>query len=254
MDVNSNKYTFIFATVMVIVVAASLAFAATSLSERQEINHRAEKMQDVLSSIGIKTVEEDGKEVFLSRDLAEENYQKYIVEELALRSDGSIDESINAFDVDLGQELKKPVDKQVFPLYIAEVDGERFYIVPLYGSGLWDAIWGYISLKDDVNTVQGTIFDHKGETAGLGAEITKDWFQDSFIDEKILDKEGDLLGISVVKGYTGGRDKEDHAVDGISGSTLTANGVQNMIQERLKHYVPYFQEHTDVKIQYSKNL
>lgn len=254
MDVNSNKYTFIFATVMVIVVAASLAFAATSLSERQEENHRTEKMQDILNSVGIKTVEKDGEEVFLSRALAEENYNKYIVEVLALRSDGTVDESKDGFDVNLGQELKKPADEQIYPLYIAEIEGERSYIVPLYGSGLWDAIWGYISLADDVNTVQGTIFDHKGETAGLGAEITKDWFQDSFKEEKILTEDGELVGVSVVKGYTGGNDKDDHAVDGISGSTLTANGVTNMIQERLKHYVPYFQKNTDVEIQYSTQL
>ena len=251
MNVNSNKYTFIFAIVMVVVVATALAFAATSLAERQGINHRTEKMQDILNAIGLKSVEQDGEEVFLSRELAEENYEKYIVEELSLRADGSVEESVNAFDVNLGQELKKPVDEQVFPLYIAEMNDERYYIIPLYGSGLWDAIWGYISLKEDVNTIGGAIFDHKGETAGLGAEITKDWFQDSFKDEKILDKEGNLVGISVVKGYQGGNDKDDHAVDGISGSTLTANGVEDMIQERLKNYVPYFNEHTDVKIQYS---
>lgn len=253
MDKNSNAYTFIFAIVLVIVVAAALAFTATSLSEKQAINRKAEKMQDILNTVGVKTVEKDGEEVFLSRDLAEEFYNKYIVEELALKSDGSVDESVNAFEVNLGQELKKPVDKQVFPLYVAEVEGERFYIVPLYGSGLWDAIWGYIGLRDDVNTVVGTNFDHKGETAGLGAEITKDWFEDSFIDEKILDSEGNLVSIDVVKGYTGGNNKDDHAVDGISGSTLTANGVANMLQERLKHYVPYFQENTDVKIQYNAN-
>lgn len=248
MNVNSNKYTFIFSIVMVVVVAAALAFTATSLSERQGINHRAEKMQDILFSVGLEKVEEDGNEVFLSRDLAEKYYDKHIVEALALRSDGSVDEEVKAFDINLGQEVKKPVDKQRFPLYIAEVEGERYYIVPLYGSGLWDAIWGYISLKDDVSTIKGATFDHKGETAGLGAEITKDWFKNSFKDEKILNSNGNLVGINVQKGYQGGNNKDDHAVDAISGSTLTGNGVTDMIQERLKHYVPYFQKNTDVEI------
>ena len=63
---------------------------------------------------------------------------------------------------------------------------ERFYIIPIRGNGLWNAIWGYISLKNDLNTIKGVSFDHKGETAGLGAEITKDWFQESFIDEKVF--------------------------------------------------------------------
>lgn len=253
MNINSNAYTFIFSIVMVVVVAAALAFTATSLSEKQGINRTAEKMQDILKTVGIDSVEVDGKKEFLSRDLAEESYKKYIVEELALKNDGTVDEDVNPFeDIDLGDELKKPVDEQRFPLYIAEVDGDKYYIVPLYGSGLWDAIWGYISLEDDVNTVKGANFDHKGETAGLGAEITKDWFQDSFKEEKILD-DGNLVGVEVVMGYTGGNDKDDHQVDGISGSTLTSNGVTNMIQERLKHYVPYFNENTDVEIKYTSN-
>lgn len=249
MDTNSNKYIFTFSIIMVIIVASALAFTATSLSERQGINVRAEKMQDILYSVGLDSVEHDGQKEYLSRDLAEEYYDKHITHALALRSDGSIDEDVDAFDIDLGGELKKPADEQVFPLYIAELNDEKYYIIPLHGFGLWDAIWGYISLEEDVNTVKGTIFDHKGETAGLGAEITKDYFSDSFKKEKILDEDGNLVGISVVKGYTGGNDKDDHAVDAISGSTITGNGVSDMIEERLQHYVPYFQENTDVEIQ-----
>lgn len=249
MNKNSNAYTFIFAIVLVVVVAAALAFTATSLSEKQEINHRAEKMQAILHTVGIDYAEIDGKQVFLSRELAEDSYKKYIVGELALRTDGSVDEAVDAFDVDLADEVRKPADKQIYPLYIAEVEGEKFYIIPLRGFGLWDAIWGYMAVKEDVNTVKGIIFDHKGETAGLGAEITKAWFQDSFKDEKILDENGNMVGVSVVKGYSGGNSKDDHAVDAISGSTLTSNGVTNMIHERLQHYVPYFQKNTDVKIQ-----
>lgn len=249
MDKNSNAYTFIFAIVMVLIVALVLSFAATSLADRQNVNHRAEKMQSILNSIGIDSVMKEGQKVYMTRNMASDYYDKFITKQLTLRSDGSVDESVNAFDVDLAQELKKPVDKQVFPLYIANVKGKKYYIIPLRGFGLWDAIWGYISLEDDVDTVKGAIFDHKGETAGLGAEITKDWFANSFKNEQVLDKNGNVVGISVVKGYNGGNNKEDHAVDAISGATLTGNGVTNMIHERLKHYVPYFQENTDVKIQ-----
>lgn len=253
MNVNSNSYTFIFSIVLVVVVAAALAFTATSLAERQGLNHRAEKMQDILASIGITTVEQDGKEVFLSRDLVENSFNKYITDQLTLKADGSVNEEIKAFDVDLAQQIRKPAKDQLFPLYIANVEGKNYYILPLYGAGLWDAIWGYISLEDDLSTVVGTIFDHKGETAGLGAEITKSFFTDSFKDEKILDKDGNLVGVAVVKGYRGGNNKDDHAVDAISGATITGDGVSDMIQERLRHYVPYFQKNTDVKIQLSSN-
>jgi len=235
---NSNGYTFIFAIIMVVVVASVLAFAATSLQPLQNENVRKEKMQNILATIGVET----------DRDGAEELYNKYITETIALKEDGSVDESADAFTVDLAKELKKPVDKQIYPLYEANVDGEKYYIVPLRGKGLWDAIWGYVSLKDDVNTIKGAVFDHKGETPGLGGEITQVWFQQRFADEKIFDGSGNLIGVSVVKGNVGPSNKDDNKVDAISGATITGNGVSDMISERLKHYLPYFKKQQDIKV------
>ncbi|WP_340203002.1 Na(+)-translocating NADH-quinone reductase subunit C [Ascidiimonas sp. W6] len=231
MNRDSNAYTFIFATIMVIVVASALAFAATGLKERQDDNVRKEKMQNILTTIGVET----------DRDGAEELYNKYITKAVTVKSDGTIDESVNAFQVDLKKELKKPIAEQNFPLYLADVEGTKYYIVPLRGSGLWDAIWGYVSLKNDLNTIKGTVFDHKGETPGLGAEITQAWFEKRFEEEKIYDENGDFIGVSVVKGYSGGNNKEDNAVDAISGATITGDGVSDMIKERLEHYLPYLE-------------
>ena len=177
-----------------------------------------------------------------SRDEAEKSYKKYIVEELALKIDGSINENINPFsDLNLAKELKKDYEDQHFPLYVAEINSEKYYIIELRGTGLWDAIWGYISLKSDFNTVNGVSFDHKGETAGLGAEITKDWFKESFKDEKIFNSDGELVGITVLKGNNDPNniDKDDHEVDAISGSTITGDGVTDMIYERVNNYLPY---------------
>ena len=107
---------------------------------------------------------------------------------------------------------------------------------------MWDAIWGYIALKEDQNTIKGAVFDHKAETAGLGAEITQKWFQNRFVGEKILDQQGSLKGIVVSKTNNdpNDTDKEDHEVDAISGATITGDGVTDMIMERLTHYMPYF--------------
>ena len=109
---------------------------------------------------------------------------------------------------------------------------------------MWNAIWGYIALKEDKNTIQGAVFDHTGETAGLGAEITQQWFQDRFVDEKVFDNSGTLVGISVSKTNNdpNDTDKEDHEVDAISGATITGDGVSAMILERLQHYLPYFKK------------
>ena len=231
MNRDSNAYTFIFATLMVLVVASSLAFTASSLKDLQDSNVRKEKMQNILSTIGIET----------DREKAESLYKEYITAQLSLKASGDIDQNVNAFEISLKNEIKKPIIEQRFPLYEANVDGSIYYIVPLRGVGLWDAIWGYIALKEDRNTIQGAVFDHKGETAGLGAEITQQWFKDRFVGEKLFNAQGQLVGISVSKTNNDpkDKDKDDHEVDAISGATITGDGVTDMILERFKHYLPY---------------
>ena len=139
-------------------------------------------------------------------------------------------------------EVKKDSETQRFPLYIANVENEKFYVIPLRGAGLWAEIWGYIALKEDINTIKGVSFDHKSETAGLGAEITEDWFIDSFTGEKINDSQGNFVGVYLTKSNNDPRneDKMDNEVDAISGATITGDGVSDMIIERIQNYIPYF--------------
>ena len=232
MSRDSNLYTFLFVGIMIVGIASILAYTSQTLKPMQDENVKNEKMQNILSTVGIN----------VSREEAEKSYKKYIVEELALKIDGSINENINPFsDLNLAKELKKDYEDQHFPLYVAEINSEKYYIIELRGTGLWDAIWGYISLKSDFNTVNGVSFDHKGETAGLGAEITKDWFKESFKDEKIFNSDGELVGITVLKGNNDPNnfDKDDHEVDAISGSTIRGVGVTDMIYERVNNYLPY---------------
>ena len=232
MSRESNLYTFLFVGIMIVGIASILAYTSQTLKPMQDENVKNEKMQNILSTVGIN----------VSREEAEKSYKKYIVEELALKIDGSINENINPFsDLNLAKELKKDYEDQHFPLYVAEINSEKYYIIELRGTGLWDAIWGYISLKSDFNTVNGVSFDHKGETAGLGAEITKEWFKESFKDEKIFNSNGELVGIKVLKGNNDPNniDKDDHEVDAISGSTITGDGVTDMIYERVNNYLPY---------------
>jgi Na+-transporting NADH:ubiquinone oxidoreductase subunit C len=234
MNRDSNIYTFLFVGIMIVGIASILAYTSQTLKPMQDENVKNEKMQNILSTVGIN----------VSREDAEESYSKYITQELALKMDGTVNESLNPFsNLNLAKELKKDYKDQHFPLYIADIDSERYYIIELRGVGLWDAIWGYISLKSDFNTINGVSFDHKGETAGLGAEITKDWFKDSFIDEKVFNKQGKLVGITVLKGNNdpNNSDKDDHEVDAISGSTITGDGVTDMIKERLNNYLPYLE-------------
>ncbi|MDG2396172.1 MAG: NADH:ubiquinone reductase (Na(+)-transporting) subunit C [Flavobacteriaceae bacterium] len=243
MDRDSNSYTFLFSAIMVIVVASTLAFTASVLKEKQNENVRKEKMQNILSTIGVLT----------DRDGAEKLYKIHIIEEITLKKDGKTDDKIKAFSIDLKKEIRKPVEMQRFPLYVASVKEFKYYIFPLRGSGLWDAIWGYLALEEDMKTIKGVVFDHKGETAGLGAEITQEWFQDSFKGEKIIDVNGSLVGISVskVNNDPKGLDKQDHEVDAISGATITGDGLSDMIYERLSNYMIYLKNN---KLNKKQNL
>ena len=91
MDRNSNVYTFIFAIVMVIVVAAALAFTATTLKPLQAENVKKEKMQNILSTIGVN----------VDRNEAGDSFDQYVKQQLALNADGSVNESVEAFGIDL---------------------------------------------------------------------------------------------------------------------------------------------------------
>jgi len=227
MNRNSNAYTFLFAIILVVIVASLLAFVSESTKEKRAMNIKLEKMQNILSTIGVDVSREEAGKVF----------KDYVKQELSLKSDGSIDANVNAFEINLKHETKKPVNEQRFPIYVTEKDGKKNYVIPLFGAGLWDSIWGYISLADDENTVIGASFDHKGETPGLGAEINQSWFEDQFKGEQIMEG-SKFVSVKVVKGGTPASDK--HGVDGISGGTITSDGVSLMIEERLQRYLAYF--------------
>lgn len=226
-DINKNSYTLIFSTIMVVVVAAVLSFTASSLKPLQDSNTTQEKMQNILSSVGVE----------VTRAEAAEKYPEIIKQELVLR-DNKIVDGLEAFEIEIGHEIRKPIADRDAPLYVAEIDGSTYYIVPIYGSGLWGPIWGYISLQDDINTIFGAVFDHEGETPGLGAEIREKAFGNQFKGKKILDDNLQFVGIDVIKGSA----KTIHEVDGISGGTSTSTGVEEMIKDCLQAYIPYLKE------------
>ena len=253
MDINKNSYTFGFAAIMVIIVAALLSGLSILLKDPQQRNVELEKKQNILQSVGID----------VSREQSELEYSTYIKKELVLNNRGEVvnqyktsyldsllminnDESnellddINkqrAFSIDLSKEIKKDISEQKLPLYIAEVEGETKYIIPLRGKGLWGPIWGFIAFNDDLNTVFAAVFDHEKETPGLGAEINTPEFQIPFTGKTIIE-EGELVSIIVQKGGSNG---DIHKVDAISGGTITSDGVTDMIEERLERYITYFE-------------
>lgn len=234
MDVNKNSYTFLFATIMVVVVAALLSSAAIFLKGPQDENIRREKMQNILYTIGVRDAADETQPI--SRDLAADKYQEYVKQELVLVN-GEVQEGVKAFGIDMAKELKKPVEQRQYPLYVAENEGSTFYIIPVRGKGLWGPIWGYIALGEDMNEIVGASFDHKGETPGLGADIVKPAFSNQFVGKEIFNDAGEFVSIEVVKGNASG----EHQVDGISGGTITSVGVQDMLKDCIVNYLSFFE-------------
>jgi Na+-transporting NADH:ubiquinone oxidoreductase subunit C len=238
---DKNVYTVIFAVLMVIVVGSVLAFAASGFKGRIDENKRIEKQQNILYAMGVNENDESSV-TFVSKDIIADEFDKYISSQIVIQGD-NISEDPNAYLIDIKKEksLAKEADYQRrLPLFIGQKDGKTLYVAPIRGKGLWDAIWGFIAMDEDM-VVQGAFFDHKGETAGLGANINKRFFMDDFIGEHLM-SDGVFKGIKVAKGNADplNIDKTDNEVDAIAGSTITGDGVTAMLKNELRLYLPYF--------------
>jgi len=238
---DSNVYTLIFAIVMVIVVGSMLAFFASSLKPNIDENKRIEKQQNILYAMGVNENDESSAN-FVSTAVAGQEFSKYIKKQLVIEGDNiTEDEKAYLIDVKKEQAKAKKGGTRRLPLFVGEKDGNTFYVAPIYGKGLWDAIWGYVSMDENM-VVQGAYFDHKGETPGLGANIKQRYFMDDFYGEHLLTEAGVFKGITVAKGNNDPKneDKTDYEVDAIAGATITGDGVSAMIKSDLSLYVPYF--------------
>lgn len=234
MDRQGNKYTFLYASVMVIVVATVLAFISEALTPIQKKNEEEAKMIDILRSVNIEST---------TADVAEK-YNKYIGDKVFIvnyEGERQETDAQTAFNIDLSKEVRKPLSDRQYPVYECHLDeGEIKYILPVRGKGLWGPIWGYIALNEDKNTIYGTTFDHKGETPGLGAEIANQAFQQQFVGKTIFNEGGELVSIDVVKG--GAPDDAPHGVDAISGGTITSQGVENMLMDYFSGYEAFLKK------------
>jgi Na+-transporting NADH:ubiquinone oxidoreductase subunit C len=221
MNRDSNTYTFLYASGLVIIVAAVLSFTAISLKDRQDQNIRVAKKIEILKSVNVESTAID----------AEAKYEELIKTTYVLNCKGEQVEG-NAFDIDLSKEVKKSTAERHLPVYIYSDAGDEKFILPVMGKGLWGPIWGYIALNEDKNTIFGATFSHKSETPGLGAEITLPAFQDQF-KGKLIQKDNKVY-FEVAKGKADPDDK--NAVDGITGGTLTSKGLEAMMNQCLSAY------------------
>lgn len=218
---------------MVIVVAVILSMAATLLQPRQARNLELEKKKSILESINIPA----------GFSNADELYRKYITDSYVLDYKGEKKTGVEAFNVVLKNEQRKPPEQQNLPMFVATNDkGERLTIIPLEGKGLWGPIYGYISFLPDLNTIYGVTFDHKGETPGLGAEINTPWFEGQFAGKKIFE-DNRFVSVKVLKSNE--KPVENHSVDAISGGTITSKGLEAMLYNCIKNYEDFLRKNAE---------
>ena len=242
LNTEKNSYTVIFAAVMVVIVGTILAYVSSSLSGKIEENKRLEKQQNILYAMGVNENSGEGSVDFVPTDRVAGEFSKYIKEQLIIEGD-KITKDDQAYLIDLKKQATaaKEGKTRKLPLFIGDKDGKTFYIIPMRGKGLWDAIWGFVAL-DDQMVVQGVYFDHAGETPGLGANIKQRYFMDDFVGESILDGTK-YAGITVAKGNNDplNQIKDDNEVDALAGATITGNGVSAMISESVNLYKDYLE-------------
>lgn len=239
MNKNSNTYIIAYATVLVVVVAAVLSYTAISLRPLQQANVLIEKKGAILASIGQgkeAATAPEGKDKYIDTQ-----YDKYIKSSFFVNATGERTDvdAKTALDA-LGNLAEVFEKKEAMPVFEADIDGKIIYVVPVTGKGLWGPVWGYLALNADCNTVEGAVFDHKGETPGLGAEISLPQFQNQFIGKQFFEN-GKFTSINLTKG-SGSSTGNPYAVDAISGGTLTSNGVRDMLKNCLGDYVPFFEK------------
>ena len=230
---QSNSYIILYSAALTVVCALALAFASISLKDRQDANIAREKKLNILSTV--MTVDETAD--------VDKLYSERITEKV-VDFNGQVGADKKASDIDVAKQYKEAAEKRQLPVYEVKSTSNpevvEFVVVPVYGYGLWNNIWGYVALKSDFNTIEGVKFQHAGETPGLGARIEAAEIQDRYKGKTVFEA-GKIASVVMQKGEVGNEKyaSEQHKVDGMSGATLTGKGVNNMLQDYLQCYANY---------------
>ena len=232
---QSNTYIVFYAAVLTVVCGGLLALAAEGLKEKQQFNIDMEQKKNILSTV---IALEEGANV---NDIYSKKVKSFVVD-----FQGNVKDGILPKDVNLAAEYKKAPTDRLLPVYEFKSESDpnktEFVVLPVFGYGLWNNIWGFVALKSDLNTIQGVKFQHAGETPGLGARIESDEeIQDRYKGKTIYEG-GNLVSVTMMKGEGKDYTSQPHAVDGMSGATLTAKGVNNMLKDYLASYENYLKK------------
>ena len=209
LDTNSNAYTVIYATIIVVIVAVMLALVSQVLSPRQEANRLLDQQKQILVALNQNYDNTDPAALYLSL-------------------------------------VKDTIDVNGAPVFVANIEGNTKYVLKLHGAGLWGGIGGYLALDADKNTIYGINFNHESETPGLGAEIVTEKFRSQFPGKHIRNAAGEVVSVAVLKAGKVADGQEQ--VDALSGATITCDGVSTMIATNLAEYAEFLNEDSNVYV------
>lgn len=230
---QSNKYTIVFAFTVCVILSILLSATYMSLKDRQELNRKLDKQKNILIAAGFSPENSDDVEkIFMTR-----------VKPLVLNLSGDI-----VLDK-LPDQIKSKESGKLLPLFkISKFENKKeteSFVYPVDGKGLWSTMYGYLAVTPNGRIIKGITFYKQGETPGLGGEIEKEWFRKNFIGKKIYNG-NKIVGINVVKGkakdHMSYKTHSKHMVDGISGATLTCNGITKMLKINPKKYASFFNQ------------
>ena len=224
---------------MALIVGGLLAGVSTLLKDQQEEQVALDKQKQILSSV----MSLDGVENVQA--LYGERITAYVV-----NIDGDrVETELPAEDIDIAKEFKNKKDpaERLYPVF--EFKGEsgqtEAYILPVFGNGLWDNIWGFVALDTDGNTIKGVSLDHAGETPGLGARITTADVQERFAGKEVFNEAGEVVAVTMLKGEGNPESMlDEHHINGMSGATITGNGVSAMMKNYMSHYESFIKKAT----------
>jgi Na+-transporting NADH:ubiquinone oxidoreductase subunit C len=233
---QSNGYIVMYAAAITIVCGGLLAFASISLKDKQDANIALEQKKNILSSV---ITLQEGVDI---NDLYSKKVKSFVID-----YNGNVKEGVKPEEVVVAAEYKKKPQDRLLPVYEFQNEADptkvEYAVMPVYGYGLWNNIWGFVAVKSDFNTIQGVKFSHQGETPGLGARIESEEVQERFKGKTIFEN-GTLTSVAIQKGEGKDYSKDPHKVDGMSGATLTGKGVNNMLKDYLASYENYLKKHS----------
>lgn len=238
---QSNTYIIVFSVVLTVILGLLLSGTSQVLGPMQQEAIALDKKKQILGAVI------SGEEISVMTPQQVNEFYSNRISATVVDVNGKEISGVEAEKVDIAKDYKKPADQRQYPVFKFHAQGNpdavESYIFPLYGAGLWDAIWGYVALETDMNTIAGITLAHAGETPGLGARITEPGVQQRFVGKTIFDDAGELVSVAIQKGEGKDYSGEPHMVDGMSGATITGRGVNDMLKNYLGHYESYIKAH-----------